>query len=37
MDSSYQTFQQQALHYFDREQEEIRRTPLETPAAWPKG
>ena len=34
MDAAYQTFQQQALHYFDREQQEVLRTPLETPAAW---
>lgn len=34
MNPSYQTFQQQALHYFDREQQEIRRTPLGTAAAW---
>jgi hypothetical protein len=34
MDQSYQTFQQQALHYFDRPQQEIRRDPLETAAAW---
>lgn len=34
MDTSYQTFRQQALHYFDRPQDEIRRTPLETAAAW---
>jgi hypothetical protein len=34
MNPSYQTFQQQALHYFDRAQQEIRRTSVETPAAW---
>jgi hypothetical protein len=34
MDQNHQTFQQQALHYFDREQQEIRRTPLDTAAAW---
>src|SRR6185436_11843894 len=28
------SFAEQALHYFDREHEDIRREPLATPAAW---
>jgi hypothetical protein len=33
-DKSYQSFAEQALHYFRREHEEVRRKPIEGPAAW---
>ena len=32
--TSYKSFGEQALHYFRREHESIRRTPLSGPAAW---
>ncbi len=34
MNENHLSFGAQALRYFDREQEEIRRDPLQVPAAW---
>src|SRR6478752_1038193 len=34
MSDAWQSFGAQALHYFQREQEDVRRTPLGGPAAW---
>ena len=33
-DKSYQSFAEQALHYFRREHDEVRRKPIEGPTAW---
>ena len=33
-EKSYQSFGEQALHYFRRDHEEIRREPITGPAAW---
>lgn len=34
MDGPFLSFAEQALHYFNREHEDVRREPLATPAAW---
>ncbi len=34
MDRHFLSFAEQALHYFNREHENVRREPLTTPAAW---
>jgi hypothetical protein len=34
MDGAFLSFAEQALHYFNREHEDVRREPLATPAAW---
>lgn len=34
MASHFLSFGEQALHYFNREHDDVRRTPLATPAAW---
>lgn len=34
MAPEFLSFAEQALHYFDRPHEDVRRTPLATPAAW---
>ena len=34
MDGHFLSFSEQALHYFNRDHEDVRREPLNTPAAW---